>query len=49
VKGEARIITDKSTRLLNKGESTILSEKEVVKLENPGIDSLCLIQVEYIT
>ncbi|MFC1812195.1 mannose-1-phosphate guanylyltransferase/mannose-6-phosphate isomerase [Thermodesulfobacteriota bacterium] len=46
VKGEAKIITDKSTRLLSKGESAIFSEKEVVKLENPGIDPLCLIQVE---
>ena len=48
VKGEARIITKKSTRLLRKGESTTLSEKEFVKIENPGIDPLCLIQVEYI-
>ncbi len=45
-KGEAKIITVKSTRLLSRGESIILSEKEVVKLENPGIDPLCLIQVE---
>ncbi|MFC1489262.1 mannose-1-phosphate guanylyltransferase/mannose-6-phosphate isomerase [Thermodesulfobacteriota bacterium] len=46
VKGEARIIAGKSTRLLSEGESTTLSEKEVVKLDNPGIDPLCLIQIE---
>ncbi len=47
IKGQAKIKSARQTMLLNKGESTVISENEQAELENPGNEPLFIIQVRY--
>ncbi len=47
IKGRAKIKSAGQTMLLNKGESTVISEDDPAELENPGNEPLFIIQVRY--
>jgi len=46
IKGRAKIKSDRQTMLLNKGESTVISENNPAELENTGNEPLFIIQVQ---
>jgi mannose-1-phosphate guanylyltransferase len=47
IKGRAKIKSTRQTMLLNKGESTVISENDTAELENPGNEPLFIIQIRY--
>ena len=48
INGRAKIKSDKQTRLFEKGESILISDKEAVEMENPGTRPLYIIQIQMI-
>ena len=46
MKGSVRVTTKKSSRRLQKGQATVISEKGLVKIENAGEETAYIIQVQ---
>jgi mannose-6-phosphate isomerase-like protein (cupin superfamily) len=47
INGDVRVATDNQSWFLKKGESTVVSEKHDVNIENIGDGPLYMVQMEY--
>jgi mannose-6-phosphate isomerase-like protein (cupin superfamily) len=47
IKGDGRVATDDQSWFLKQGESTVVSEKQDLNIENVGDGPLYMVQMEY--